>query len=683
MTTPRSIWTAELEQTISQPPLVLGDTLLLAVQPPGRISQHSGLLALDLGTGQKRWQHDFNYSLVSGMLAYRLEAEGQAIAIVAASSSDLLQGEGGLLAFNEAGEIVWRWQAKEQHYGGPVVADRKVIVVAGSKTFISISPESGGNDVQRIPLEVTASISPPAIAAGAAYIPCRGPELLSVKLNGEVRWHFQFQGGKRDWLDKTPAVAERRVFAVSSQGSVFALDRDSGKLVWQTAVGEKRPLSQPLVHDDHLYLGFEKGLTALDTKNGRSLWTFPTTRPVSAPPLILGDTIYLASEDHRLYALELETGLERWHHESSRRIEMPPVLAPNALIVADRGGLVIALERPSFSAHVREPDMEQIASNQARLENAQHLEEQGQLLKAAAIWHEQGELERAAQLYEKGEAWLEAAQLWQQLDRYGKRAEAYERRARQLVADSSIEDEEKAAAWEHAARAFAETGQKEARQNCEREAARFRRHPILTIELKPEGKMVLNAWGRVIFMVHNEGFGTARRLSVSLMGDRFDGQAAHTQTIVNLPPNRDYSHWLDVSPQAHGSSVPMQLVIEYLDKNNSIHKLERTFYLDVAEDEELPATAPLPPATSTDSREILATIEASDGRDLFALRNQIVESFNKDEMLDVLFQLGLREDDFDERLSSMVRELIVYVVQNGRLDELLAICQERRPNIEW
>jgi hypothetical protein len=129
----------------------------------------------------------------------------------------------------------------------------------------------------------------------------------------------------------------------------------------------------------------------------------------------------------------------------------------------------------------------------------------------------------------------------------------------------------------------------------------------------------------------------------------------------------------------------MQLLVEYIDKSNNVHKLERTFYLAVADDE-LPATAPLTPssvATGTGSLEILSTIDAPDGRDLYALRNQIVQAFNKDEMIDVLFQLNLREDDFDERLSSMVRELIVYVVQNGRFDELIAICQERRPAMDW
>jgi outer membrane protein assembly factor BamB len=686
------IWTSELDQTISQPPLIFGDTLLLATQPSGRVVQHSGLQALDLASGQPRWQHAFEYALVSGMGAYRLAAEGQEIAVVATSSSDFLQGQGGLLAFDEAGTIFWRSDVDEQHFSTPVIKDRQLFVVAGSKSLLIISPEAEGDDQHRIPLSVAASQAAPVIVDGVAYIPCRSPNLLAVALNGDERWHFQFQGGKRDWLDQTPLVTEEFVYAVSSQGNVFALARETGQMVWQAVVGEKRPLSAPVIHNDTLYVGFAGGLAALDKRNGRTQWTFVTPRPVSAQPLIIGDAVYCTSEDHHLYALDLVSGVERWRYELPRRIETPPVLATSALLVVDRGGNVAAWERPSvpesISAATTVTDADTTAKSKADLvlleQKAKMHETAGEPLAAAAVWHELGQLEHAAQQYETGGNWLEAAQLWQQIDRYGKRAEAYEQHARQLLSDGQVGDEEKALAWEQAARAYAETGQKEARQRCERETARFRRQPVLTIEIEPEGQMELDAWARVNYTVRNEGFGVARGLQVSIKDDRFEGQSARTQTIITLQPGREYSHWLDVSPKAHGSSVPMQLLIEYIDKGNGVHKLERTFYLEVAEDDDLPATAPLtPPSISTGSLEILSTIESPDGRDLFALRNQIVQSFNKDEVVDILFQMNLREDDFDERLSSMVRELIVYVVQNGRFDELIAICQERRPALEW
>lgn len=691
-TPPDIIWTAELDQTISQPLLVFGDTLLLATQPSGRVVQHSGLQALDLATGQPRWQHAFSYALVSGMQAYRLVVEDQEIAVVATSSSDFLQGQGGLLAFDEAGAIVWQSANDAQHFATPVVKDRQIVVAAGGKSLLIISPEEDGGEQHSIPLAASAAQEAPAVVTGVAYIPCRSPDLLAVALDGDERWHFQFQGGKRDWLDKTPLVLDDLIVAVSSQGRVFALARETGQMVWQAEVGEERPLSAPAIHNDTLYVGFAEGLAALDKRNGRTQWTFATSRPISAPPLIIGDTVYCTSEDHHLYALDLASGTERWRHELPRRIEMSPLLTKSALVVVDRGGNVVAWERPSVLETISATSPVAAADTTAKSKDDLALLEQkakmhetaGEPLAAAAVWHELGQLEYAAQQYETGGNWLEAAQLWQQIDRYGKRAEAYEQHARQLLGDGQISDEEKALAWEQAARAYAETGQKEARQRCEQETARFRRQPVLAIAIEPEGPLELDAWARVNYTVRNEGYGVARGLQVSIKDDRFEGQSARTQTIITLQPGREYSHWLDVSPKAHGSSVPMQLLIEYIDKGNGVHKLERTFYLEVAEDDGLPATVPLtPPSVSTGSLEILSTIEAPDGRDLFALRNQIVQSFNKDEMIDVLFQMNLREDDFDERLSSMVRELIVYVVQNGRFAELIAICQERRPALDW
>lgn len=690
MTVPDVIWKTTIEQNISQPPLVFGQTLLLATQPSGQVVQHSGLQALDLATGELRWQHAFEYALVSGMQAYRLVAEEQEIAVVTTSSSDFLQGEGGLLAFDEAGTIFWRHGSDEQHYSAPVVKDRQVFVIAGGKTLRIISPEEDGGAERSIPLSTAASQSAPVIVDGVAYIPCRSPDLLAVALDGDERWHFQFQGGKRDWLDQPSLVTKESVYAVSSQGNVFALERATGQMVWRVMVGEKqRPLSAPSLHNDILYVGFAEGVMALNRRNGRTEWTFATSRPISAKPLIIHDTLYCTSEDHHLYALDLASGEERWRYELARRIEMPPLLTPLALVAVDRGGNVVALERPLVPETAVSD--ETVAAEAAVADS--DLEQQGEAyeaaddpLAAAAVWLELGQLARAALLYEVGGEWLEAAQLWQKLGHYGKRAEAYEQYARLLLGDGQIGDEEKAAAWEQAAGAFAETGQKEARQRCEREAARFRRQPVLIIEIEPEGLMELDAWARVNYTVRNKGYGVARALNVMIKDDRFEGQAAHTQTIVTLQPGREYQHWLDVSPKAHGSSVPMQLLVEYVDRSNCVHKLERTFYLEVAEDKDLPATGPLTAtavSAGTGSLEILSTIQSPDGRDLFALRNQIVQSFNKDEVVDILFQLGLREDDFDERLSSMVRELIVYVVQNGRFPELLAICQERRPALEW
>jgi hypothetical protein len=122
----------------------------------------------------------------------------------------------------------------------------------------------------------------------------------------------------------------------------------------------------------------------------------------------------------------------------------------------------------------------------------------------------------------------------------------------------------------------------------------------------------------------------------------------------------------------------MRLVIEYADVNGTEHRLERIFHLPVmGEDQQV-----TPFHTPSDS-EAFARLEAPGGRDLAALRRNMVESFSRDDLYQIVFYLGLRADNFDKRISTMAREMITYAVQAGRLDELIKLCQDRRPRVEW
>jgi hypothetical protein len=61
----------------------------------------------------------------------------------------------------------------------------------------------------------------------------------------------------------------------------------------------------------------------------------------------------------------------------------------------------------------------------------------------------------------------------------------------------------------------------------------------------------------------------------------------------------------------------------------------------------------------------------------------MVDSFSKNDLQEILFDLGLRADDFGDRVSTIARQLITHALQSGRLDDLVELCRERRPNVEW
>ncbi len=69
---------------------------------------------------------------------------------------------------------------------------------------------------------------------------------------------------------------------------------------------------------------------------------------------------------------------------------------------------------------------------------------------------------------------------------------------------------------------------------------------------------------------------------------------------------------------------------------------------------------------------------------LAPLRDQLVEVFNKSELENLCFDLGVAHDDLPgETRTGLAQALVGYCYQRGRLAELLAQCQVLRPKGVW
>jgi outer membrane protein assembly factor BamB len=594
---PTVLWLAQLDQTPAEPLLAISDLLLVPTQEPSPSSQHSTLHALSLTDGSPLWQRPFEYALVSGLAAVQtseVSETSEVLALVATSSTDLLRSEGALLALDAAGEQRWLWSAGAQRVSAPAVARGVACVTADARTLFALDPATGAERA-RVGLEASASLSAPALVGDVTYIPCRGPHLLAVGLDGRSRWRFDAKGSPDAWLDKTPVVVEERLFAVLSTGAVLGVRTEDGSLAWRMEVGAAgKRLSPPATDGERLYVGARDGLHALALADGHELWAFPTERRIEATPVVMGGVVYATCYDHHLYALDAATGRELWRHQVERRIEVPPVVAPcgepttPCILVADRGGTLTAVARPpSAEEHEAGGHWIEAASAYAALgqsaRGAELLETHGEPFKAAELWKAAGELERAAGQYEAAGAWQQAAELWSALGRPLKQAEALEQHARSLEG-GPCSDEERAAAWTAAAGAFETEGEMERAVPCRREVARCLRQPVITLDVEHEG-LVLDAWSRLRFIVRNEGYGPARNLAIRARGDQFEGQVTATRRIATLRAGQERTDWLDVRPRAYGDSVPLRVSVEYEDQAGESCTCEHTIYIAVARSE--------------------------------------------------------------------------------------------------
>jgi formylglycine-generating enzyme required for sulfatase activity len=66
------------------------------------------------------------------------------------------------------------------------------------------------------------------------------------------------------------------------------------------------------------------------------------------------------------------------------------------------------------------------------------------------------------------------------------------------------------------------------------------------------------------------------------------------------------------------------------------------------------------------------------------LRELIVQGFGREDLRNLCFDLGVGYDDLPaEGRSGKARELVIYMDNRGRTAELLALCAERRPLLDW
>ena len=180
-------------------------------------------------------------------------------------------------------------------------------------------------------------VGSPAIAGGVVFIGSLDGSMYAIdQETGQQKWKTE----PTDSIASSPAVADGMVYYLSYDRALYAVAADSGAVKWLFATsGERRfeakglhglvptdqniadPmdtfLSSPAVFNGRVYFGSSDGhVYALDAKSGVLSWSFVTKDVVHASPAIANNTVYIGSWDSYLYALDAETGAEKWRFKT-------------------------------------------------------------------------------------------------------------------------------------------------------------------------------------------------------------------------------------------------------------------------------------------------------------------------------------------------------------------------------
>ena len=176
-----------------------------------------------------------------------------------------------------------------------------------------------------------------AVAGSRVYVTAEDGSVAALDRDtGDVLWRYD--SGLPAAV--TPAVSDGLVFVVFKPGIVSALDENSGDVIWSKRL-PVASLPSPTVADGRLFVAEtdRNRLLALDAATGETLWDYRLSDWVIAPPAINDGLLVATSNDAKIHVLDVNTGKLRMIYDAGegRWTRGGPVVTDDLLHVSSNG----------------------------------------------------------------------------------------------------------------------------------------------------------------------------------------------------------------------------------------------------------------------------------------------------------------------------------------------------------
>ncbi len=201
-----------------------------------------------------------------------------------------------------------------------------------------------------------------SVRDGVVYVGSNDGSLYAVDAKtGARKWQFETAGEVRT----AAAFADQSIVFSSDDGFVYALDL-AGKQLWKTDIHsnlKRRPLndpdanydydflaSSPVVSGGRIFAGSSDGsLYALDAKTGAVVWHYETKDRIRATAAVADGTVYVGSWDGYFYALKADSGELVWKYRAGGDSEPKYLVGPVTSSAMVRDGVVYCASRKAIT----------------------------------------------------------------------------------------------------------------------------------------------------------------------------------------------------------------------------------------------------------------------------------------------------------------------------------------------
>lgn len=314
----------------------LDSTAVYAANAEGEITK------LDPATGRQLWQVNIGEPISGGV------GSGAGIVIVGSS-------KGHVFAYDVSGKLVWKAKLSSEILSVPRYFDGIVIARSGDNRIYGLDATDGSRKwvYERINPALTLRSSVGVVVdSGAIYAGFAGGKMVAIRAdNGKLIWEATVAQPRGVTeieriadITSLPVVDGDLVYAVAYQGKIAAVDRRTGRVVWNRDISSYSGLN---AEDAKIFVSHTLGAVySLDYTSGKTFWRQGalSNRRLTTP-LPMGSVIAVGDLEGYVHFLTREEGkfAARIQLDSNAVMSLIAGTKSNQLIAETRDGGLYAI----------------------------------------------------------------------------------------------------------------------------------------------------------------------------------------------------------------------------------------------------------------------------------------------------------------------------------------------------
>ena len=301
------------------------------------------LLKLDAGNGSQAWRVNIGQKITGGV------GVGGSLVMVGT--------QGGLVyAYDISGKLQWKAKLSSEVLSAPKYFDGLVIVRTGDSRIFGINANDGSRKwvyERTTPALTLRSSAGVVVDGGVVYAGFAGGKLAAIRAdNGKMLWEASVAQPKGVTeieriadITSLPVVDGSLIYAVAYQGKIAAVDRASGRVVWNRDISSLSGLS---TEDARIFVSHAMGsVYALDYSTGKTFWRQAAlkNRNLTAP-LPMGSLVAVGDLEGYVHFLSREDGAISSRIKTNNSAVMPQMaqINSNTLLAQTRDGGIFAIQ---------------------------------------------------------------------------------------------------------------------------------------------------------------------------------------------------------------------------------------------------------------------------------------------------------------------------------------------------